>query len=88
MGRRERKKLQSRKMILEAAISEFSKKGYKETSVADIMAAADLGIGTFYNYFASKEELLFSLLGRPVSRSPRRGRRSAVRWSCSRSARV
>ena len=79
MGRRERKKLQSRKMILEAAISEFSKKGYKETSVADIMAAADLGIGTFYNYFASKEELLFS---------PRRGRRSAVRWSCSRSARV
>ena len=55
MGRRERKKLQSRKMILEAAISEFSKKGYKETSVADIMAAADLGIGTFYNYFASKE---------------------------------
>ena len=64
MGRRERKKLQSRKMILEAAISEFSKKGYKETSVADIMTAADLGIGTFYNYFASKEELLFSLLGR------------------------
>ena len=64
MRRRERKKLQSRKMILEAAISEFSKKGYKETSVADIMTAADLGIGTFYNYFASKEELLFSLLGR------------------------
>ena len=64
MGRRERKKLQSRKTILEAAISEFSKKGYKETSVADIMSAADLGIGTFYNYFASKEDLLFSLLGR------------------------
>ena len=64
MGRRERKKLQSRKTILEAAISEFSKKGYKETSVADIMSAADLGIGTFYNYFTSKEDLLFSLLGR------------------------
>ena len=64
MGRRERKKLQSRKMILEAAISEFSKKGYKDTSVADIMSAADLGIGTFYNYFNSKEDLLFSLLGR------------------------
>ena len=64
MGRRERKKLQSRQTILEAAISEFSKKGYKETSVADIMSAADLGIGTFYNYFSSKEDLLFSLLGR------------------------
>ena len=64
MGRRERKKLQSRKTILEAAISEFSKKGYKDTSVADIMSVADLGIGTFYNYFNSKEDLLFSLLGR------------------------
>ncbi|WP_106626199.1 TetR/AcrR family transcriptional regulator [Selenomonas massiliensis] len=64
MGRRERKKLQSRRMILEAAISEFSRKGYKETSVADIMSTADLGIGTFYNYFNSKEDLLFSLLGR------------------------
>ena len=64
MGRRERKKMQSRQAILEAAISEFSKKGYKETSVADIMSAADFGIGTFYNYFSSKEELLFSLLSR------------------------
>lgn len=64
MGRRERKKLQSRRTILEAAISEFSKKGYKDTSVADIMNTADLGIGTFYNYFNSKEDLLFSLLGR------------------------
>ncbi|EKU70957.1 TetR/AcrR family transcriptional regulator [Selenomonas sp. F0473] len=64
MGRRERKKMQSRRMILEAAISEFSKNGYKDTSVADIMKTADLGIGTFYNYFTSKEDLLFSLLGR------------------------
>ena len=64
MGRRERKKLQSRRTILEAAVSEFSKKGYKDTSVADIMSTADLGIGTFYNYFNSKEDLLFSLLER------------------------
>ena len=64
MGRRERKKLQSRRTILEAAVREFSKKGYKDTSVADIMSTADLGIGTFYNYFNSKEDLLFSLLER------------------------
>ena len=64
LGRRERKKLQSRRTILEAAVSEFSKRGYRETSVADIMSAADLGIGTFYNYFDSKEDLLFSLLAR------------------------
>ena len=40
--------------------------GFKETSVADIMNAADLGIGTFYNYFESKEEILMCLLGRLV----------------------
>ena len=66
IGRRERKKLLSRKAILDAAVAEFSSKGYKETSVADIMSAADLGIGTFYNYFQSKEEILIELLGRMV----------------------
>ena len=64
MSRRERKKLQSRKVILDAAVREFSSKGFRDTSVADIMGAADLGIGTFYNYFNSKEEVLMSLLGR------------------------
>ena len=34
--------------------------------MADIMNAADLGIGTFYNYFESKEEILMCLLGRLV----------------------
>ena len=47
MGRRERKKLQSRKAILDAAVEQFSRKGFKDTSVADIMHEADLGIGTF-----------------------------------------
>lgn len=64
MSRRERKKLQSRKAIMDAAVREFSRKGFRDTSVADIMEAADLGIGTFYNYFNSKEEILMSLLGK------------------------
>lgn len=62
MGRRERKKMLSRKAILHAAVEQFSRKGFKETSVADIMNAADLGIGTFYNYFQSKEEILVQLM--------------------------
>lgn len=66
MGRRERKKLLSRKAILDAAARAFSEKGFRETSVADIMNAADLGIGTFYNYFESKEEILMCLLGQLV----------------------
>ena len=63
ISRREQKKIQSRSAILRAAVTEFSRKGYQETSVADIMAEAALGIGTFYNYFTSKEEVLLQLLG-------------------------
>lgn len=60
--RRERKKIHSKKSIVESAIKLFSQKGYQETSVADIMNEADLGIGTFYNYFESKDEILKNLL--------------------------
>ena len=49
LGRRERKKMQSRQEILEAAVKNFSEKGYSKTSIADIMETADLGTGTFYN---------------------------------------
>lgn len=62
MSRRERKKLQSRNKILEAAVSLFHQKGYQATAIADIMNEADLGIGTFYNYFTSKEDVLLYLL--------------------------
>lgn len=62
MGRRERKKLQSKQTILAAAVSQFMAKGVRETSIADIMGKAELGIGTFYNYFESKEALLLCLL--------------------------
>ena len=62
MGRRERKKMLSRQAILDAAVVVFSKKGFREASIADIMNGADLGTGTFYNYFQSKEEILVQLM--------------------------
>lgn len=62
IGRRELKKLQARKRITEAAVYLFGVNGYQATSVADIMHKADMGLGTFYNYFASKEEVLAYLL--------------------------
>ena len=64
MGLRERKKLRSRQLIMSAAVEQFDRRGYSETSIADIMNAAGLGVGTFYNYFASKEDLLFALFER------------------------
>ncbi len=69
MGRRERKKLQSKQTIMDAAVERFQAEGVRETSIADIMTAAGLGIGTFYNYFDSKEALLFSLLEQAVEQS-------------------
>ena len=59
---REEKKLQYRQKILEAAAVEFEKRGFTNTSVSNIMQTADLGVGTFYNYFGSKEEVLMNLV--------------------------
>lgn len=42
----------------------FLDKGYQSASIADIMNEADLGVGTFYNYFNSKDDILLCLLDR------------------------
>ena len=62
LSKREAKKLQSKHTITNCAIALFSQRGLKDTSIADIMQEANLGIGTFYNYFQSKDDLLSSLL--------------------------
>jgi AcrR family transcriptional regulator len=56
---RDRKRERTRRALLEAAVDLFEDRGYEETTVADIAAAAEVGTRTFFNYFASKEELLF-----------------------------
>jgi AcrR family transcriptional regulator len=37
----------------------FEEKGYEQTTVAEIAAAAGVSTKTFFNYFASKDEVLF-----------------------------
>jgi AcrR family transcriptional regulator len=39
----------------------FSKNGFKDTNVADITKAAGFGVGTFYNYYASKEKIFMEI---------------------------
>ncbi|MDF2887412.1 MAG: transcriptional regulator, TetR family [Lacrimispora sp.] len=39
----------------------FSRKGFKDTNVSDITKAANIGTGTFYNYYSSKEELFMAI---------------------------
>jgi AcrR family transcriptional regulator len=56
---RDRKKARTRQALVDAAVQLFTERGYEQTTVADIAAAAEIGTRTFFSYFASKEDLLF-----------------------------
>lgn len=58
LSRRERKKEETRRRIFEAAISLFRTKGFEATTVDEITEKADVGRGTFFNYFPKKEAVL------------------------------
>jgi len=45
-----------RDRILEASIDVFAKRGYQGTTVDHIVAAAQIGVGSFYELFAGKED--------------------------------
>jgi len=55
------KAVDKRRIILEAALKTFVKRGYSETRVSEIAAEAGVAEGTLYNYFKSKEDLLLAL---------------------------
>ena len=57
---RDRKRARTRQALIDAAVTLFARDGYEQTTIADIAAAAEVGARTFFNYFASKEDLLFS----------------------------
>lgn len=59
-SRRERRSAELRERLFRAALALFSSKGYAETTVEDITEAADVGKGTFFNYFPSKEHILMA----------------------------
>ena len=59
---RVRDRIVRRQEILLAAGRVFMKKGFRLATMEDIAAAADVGVGTLYHYFKSKEHLFASLL--------------------------
>ena len=61
-GRNERRKARTRSALLAAGQRLFGDRGFDATTVAEIADAADVAIGSFYNYFDTKDELLAALL--------------------------
>jgi AcrR family transcriptional regulator len=59
-SRRERRTAETRERLFRAALDLFAKKGFAETTVEDITEAADVGKGTFFNYFPSKDHILLA----------------------------
>ncbi len=59
-SRRERRSGELRERLFRSALALFGKKGYADTTVEDITEAADVGKGTFFNYFPSKEHILLA----------------------------
>jgi AcrR family transcriptional regulator len=58
--RRQRRSAELRERLFRAALALFGKKGFAETTVEDVTEAADVGKGTFFNYFPSKDHILLA----------------------------
>ncbi|WP_433264604.1 TetR/AcrR family transcriptional regulator [Actinosynnema sp. CS-041913] len=69
VGLRERKKQRTRTALIETAYRLFEQNGYDRTTTAEIAAAAEVSNATFFNHFATKEDLLFTDDGRRILRS-------------------
>ena len=67
-------KERTRKRILEAAHRLFSNGGFAATSTRALAREAEIGVGTLFNYFASKELLALELVDRALDRGEARFR--------------
>lgn len=61
LSRRERRKLEVRARINEAALNLFAGQGFELTTVEEICEAAEVARKTFYNYYSSKQDLIREL---------------------------
>src|SRR5215475_11463600 len=59
LGLRERKKLQTRQLIAETARRLFLERGFDAVPVAAVARAAEVSEATVFNYFPTKEDLVY-----------------------------
>jgi AcrR family transcriptional regulator len=59
LGLRERKKLRTRQLIAETAVRLFAERGFDAVPVAAVARAAEVSEATVFNYFPTKEDLVY-----------------------------
>lgn len=71
-GRRERKRLQTRRQLVAAAIELFEEKGFDDVTVTEIAERADVDPSTFFRHFGSKDAVLFTDMEEFIANAERR----------------
>jgi AcrR family transcriptional regulator len=66
--RRDRRKRRNRQALIDAGYRVIAEKGIDAATMNEIAARADVGAGTAYNYFASKDDLAMSVLEQVMHR--------------------
>jgi AcrR family transcriptional regulator len=62
LNRSQRRRERTRQELLGAAKAVLAEKGYHNAKIVDIAAAADIGVGTFYLYYPTKDALFLELV--------------------------
>jgi len=70
--RSERRRRRNRQALIEAGYQIMTQKGIDAATMAEITELADMGAGTVYNYFASKDELAMAIMEQVMDRLSQR----------------
>jgi len=62
-GLRERRKAQTRQRIADTALRLFTEHGFDQVTVAEVAREAEVSEATLFNYFSTKEDLVYSRMG-------------------------
>lgn len=71
-SRNDRRKRRNRQALIDAGYRVMSQKGIDDATMSEIADIADVGAGTVYNYFSSKDELAICVLEQVMNRLAQR----------------